>query len=831
MRICLFIITLILSSSFQAQEYRNLTLRWEMQEVGGKQTIPTMLPGSVIHTLVEAGELQDPSQENYENQAQWVSEKDWLFTSQKFNLGKFFDYEHIELEFQNLDTYAEIYINGKLLLSADNYHRTWRIKDAKKHMDPFVNVIEIKFFSPLKKAEEQLQALEHSLPTEAIRSVNRSPQFQYGWDWAPKLVDMGLHSPIKLIAWNNARVQTVNFETISCNKQEAQIKAQIKIEADKATRARGLINVLNDRDELVFTKDIDQNIDEGISSIDFDFTIENPQLWWSWDLGKPHQYKAIFKAKIDGEPNTILNGESYFGVRKIELIQEKDQWGESFYFKLNGKAVYARGANLVPLNLQEHKTDSAQIGELVRNTFKANMNMIRVWGGGIYQDDYFYEQCDKLGILVWQDFMFACAMYPGNENFLNSVKAESEDQLERLKQHACLALWCGNNEVSEGWDRWGWKTGLDKKEIQLIDEAYNTLFLSLLPEQVKKHTSVPYHASSPRFGRGDERYLKEGDAHDWWVWHDAYPFEHFQENIPRFMSEFGFQSIPQESTLRQAIGGELDTNNVSLQAHQKHHKGFPTISTYLHRDFNKTNSFESYAYLSRVQQARGIGMGMRAQRLAPQCMGSLYWQLNDCWPAVSWSSIDSEGQWKPLHYEARRANAPFAFSLKSEAKTINYGVSSLEKYAYYGILRLELFDEFGEMIFQQEETAELEYLDTRAFTTDQLKNEACYAKISFIVNDELVASENFPLIEMKQLQVIDGSSNLKPIQEGEKFRFDLKSAFFTYGLEITANVNGTWSDNFLCLAPGETQSIYFTPDTKTKEIQFQAMSLQRTILK
>ncbi|MDA0882933.1 MAG: glycoside hydrolase family 2 protein, partial [Bacteroidetes bacterium] len=483
------------------------------------------------------------------------------------------------------------------------------------------------------------------------------------------------------------------------------------------------------------------------------------------------------------------------------------------------------------LNIQEHKTDSAQIGALVRDAYNANMNMIRVWGGGIYQDDYFYEQCDKLGMLVWQDFMFACAMYPSNENFLNSVKAESEDQLERLKQHPSIALWCGNNEVSEGWDRWGWKTGLDKKELKLLDEAYNTLFLSLLPEQVKKHTSVPYHASSPSFGRGDERYLKEGDAHDWWVWHDAYPFEHFQENIPRFMSEFGFQSIPQESTLRQAIAGDLDTNNVSLLAHQKHHKGFPTISTYLHRDFNKSNSFQSYAYLSRVQQARGIGMGIRAQRLAPQCMGSLYWQLNDCWPAVSWSSIDSEGQWKALHYEARRANAPFAFDVKSDDNNIHYGISSLEKYAYYGVLRLELFDEFGEKILQQEETAELEYLDGATFDTDKLKNQACYATLSFIVNDELIASENFPLIEMKQLQVIDGSSNLKPIQEGEKFRFDLKSAFFTYGLEITANVNGTWSDNFLCLAPGEARSIYFTPDKTTKEIQFQAMSLQKTILK
>lgn len=802
-----------------------------MKEVGTEQSIPTVLPGSVISTLVEAGQMQDPRQENYENEAQWASERDWLFTSQQFNLGKFYDFDHIELEFQGLDTYAEIYLNGKLVLSTDNYHRTWRIKEAKKHIDPFVNLIEIKFFSPIKKAQEQLQALEHSLPTETIRAVNRSPQFNYGWDWAPKLVDMGLHSPIKLIGWNDARIHNINFETISCDQQEAMIKAQINIEADKPANALGLINVYNDRDELVFSKDIDQNIEKGLNTIDFNFAINNPDLWWSWDLGKPHLYKAIFKIKTDGERTTILNKKTSFGLRTIELVQEKDEWGKSFYFKVNGKALYARGANLVPLNIQEHKTDSAQIGALVRDAYKANMNMIRVWGGGIYQDDYFYEQCDQLGILVWQDFMFACAMYPGNEEFLNSVKAESKDQLERLKQHPSIALWCGNNEISEGWDRWGWKTGLDKKEIKLIDEAYNTLFLSLLPEQVKNHTSVPYHASSPSFGRGDERYLKEGDAHDWWVWHDAYPFEHFQENIPRFMSEFGFQSIPQVSTLRQAIAGDLDTNNVSLLAHQKHHKGFPTISTYLHRDFNKTNSFESYAYLSRVQQARGIGMGMRAQRFAPQCMGSLYWQLNDCWPAVSWSSIDSEGQWKALHYEARRANAPFAFDLKSDDNTIYYGISSLEKYAYYGILRLELFDESGERIFQQEETAELEYLDVATFATDKYKNQACYATLSFIVNDELVSSENFPLIEMKQLQVIDGSSNLKPIQAGDRFSFDLKSAFFTYGLEITANVNGTWSDNFLCLAPGEARSIYFTPDTKTKEIQFQAMSLQKLILK
>lgn len=301
-----------------------------------------------------------------------------------------------------------------------------------------------------------------------------------------------------------------------------------------------------------------------------------------------------------------------------------------------------KGANYIPQNSFQSEVTEQHYEQLLNDVVTANMNMLRVWGGGIYENDVFYEKCDEKGLLVWQDFMFACAMYPGDESFLKNVQQEAIDNVKRLRNFTSIALWCGNNEVSEGWHRWGWQEGRSEPEKEEIWNNYLKIFDTILPNTVNKLSEVPYWETSPKFGRGDIRYITEGNAHDWWVWHDGYPFESLEKNVPRFMSEFGFQAFPSYETIKFINDNDsIDINSPAIKTHQKHQIGFERIKEYMEHDFPVPDNDEDYVYISQLLQAYGIGKGIEAHRRSrPYNMGSLYWQLNDCWPAVSWSSID-----------------------------------------------------------------------------------------------------------------------------------------------------------------------------------------------
>ena len=337
----------------------------------------------------------------------------------------------------------------------------------------------------------------------------------------------------------------------------------------------------------------------------------------------------VFKQK------TLLDQiEAKTGLRTVELATEKDAIGSAFYFKINGIPVYAKGANYIPQNSFQTVVTEKHYEQLLNDVVGANMNMLRVWGGGIYENDLFYELADEKGLLIWQDFMFACAMYPGDPEFLETVQQEAIQNVKRLRNHPAVVLWCGNNESAEGWRRWGWKKGRSKAEKNEIWSHYLKLFDSILPSTVQSYSDTPYWESSPLFGRGNKKHLTQGDAHDWWVWHDGYPFEHFESNIPRFMSEFGFQSFPSLETIK--FINQSDTisfNSDAFKNHQKHAKGFSLIQDYMLRDYKIPSKPEDYVYVSQLLQARGIVKGIEAQRRSrPHCMGSLFWQLNDCWP-------------------------------------------------------------------------------------------------------------------------------------------------------------------------------------------------------
>src|SRR5690606_5840225 len=431
------------------------------------------------------------------------------------------------------------------------------------------------------------------------------------------------------------------------------------------------------------------------------------------NLGEPYLYNIAVRIKKGW---TVLDYKSLDkGLRTIELITEKDSIGESFYFNVNDVPVYIKGSNYVPQNSLQDKVADTDYNRLLDNVVEANMNMIRVWGGGIYENEIFYSLCDEKGILVWQDFMFACAMYPGDKDFLENVKQEAIDNVKRLRNHASIALWCGNNENSEGWSNWHWKDGKTKAQQAEIWNNYIKLFNNILPNIVRDLTdNTSYWETSPKFGRGNPNYNTEGDTHDWFVWHDAYPFEHFEEKVPRFMSEFGFQSFPTYETIKYAsLKESILMDSLAFSLHQKHNKGAELIEEYMKRDFPRPTNLEDYVYMSQLVQAFGITKGMEAHRRAkPYNMGSMYWQLNDCWPAVSWSSIDFLGNWKALHYDTKKSFKNVITSSIVKDDTLKTYIVNDEMKTQMGSLSLRLLDFDGNEIWSVCDTTNVQPLSS-----------------------------------------------------------------------------------------------------------------------
>ena len=437
--------------------------------------------------------------------------------------------------------------------------------------------------------------------------------------------------------------------------------------------------------------------------------IPEPRFWWPAGLGEQNLYRCTMEVRRD---RVLLDStEITFGLRRMDLVTEKDEAGESFKFLVNGVPVFMKGANWIPLDSFLPRPTDDDYRRILTAARDANMNMLRVWGGGVYEREIFYDLCDSLGIVVWQDLMYSCGMYPGDRAFLVSAGAEASCEASRLYGHPCLALFCGNNECGEGWLNWGWREAYSQAQREEISGAYDKLFGSLLPVRIKEAwkgmlhhpNSRRYIESSPRFGRADPRSLTEGDAHYWGVWHDGEPFEVLEEKVPRFMSEFGFQSLPSMRTIEMfTVPEERHLGSTAMLAHQKHPRGYQLIEEYMKRRYRVPERFDDYIYVSQLLQAEGVRIGLEAHRRAmPYCMGSLYWQLNDCWPAVSWSSIDYAGEWKALHYAARRAFAPVLVSpvVKDGLLRVHIVSDRLEELG--GWLTMKLVSFTGETLWRE----------------------------------------------------------------------------------------------------------------------------------
>lgn len=627
------------------------TGQWSFRQANTPDWKPVQIPVSAHTALLQNGMIEDPFWRDNEEKLQWIEREDWEFQTTFDVSPEVLEKKHIELIFKGLDTYAQVFLNDSLLLETDNMFRTWRA-EAKHLLKPAGNTLHIYFESPLKKTDEAWKSLGYELPG-GQRTMTRKAQFHYGWDWGPRFVGCGiLHKP-ELEAWDDFLIENLYIAAQSITLEKARMVARFRYRSD--SKFPVTVAFRDGKRKSVE----DRVIWPGTHTDSVTYDVENPRLWWPVGMGDP----ALYDFTIEVKKGVLLieKQDARVGIRTVELVREKEGKGETFFFRVNGKPVFAKGANYIPQDIFQDRVNPANTKKLLDDVVAANMNMLRVWGGGIYEDDTFYQLCDARGILVWQDFMYACAMYPGSGRFLKTAALEALEQIERLRQHPCIALWCGNNENREAWHNWGWQMQFNEAQRTQLWREYNLLFNDILRTYVENNADgVPYWESSPSYGRANPKSTTEGDSHYWGVWHGEEPFEMFDKKVPRFMSEFGFQSFPEWRTIQSFTEPEdrkLDSKVMLL--HQKHPRGNALIAEYMKRDYRPTKSFEDFVYVSQLLQAEGMRVGLEAHRRnKPYCMGTLYWQLNDVWPVASWSSIDYHGRWKALHYYAREAFKP-----------------------------------------------------------------------------------------------------------------------------------------------------------------------------
>lgn len=643
-RLLVFLVCL-LTHMIQAQN-----LIWHFRHPVKNTRILLGEKGTVQEKLIEIGELPDPFYGENENKFNWIEQYQWEFSSE-IEITDQLKKEFVEIEFPSIDTYASIFINDSLVAQTENAFYTHRFQ-VKEYLKKGKNTIKVIFTPPILYNKEAYYKRSSKLPAPndvgeiAVASMTRKPQYQFGWDWALRMNTIGFWKAAQLISYDDNRLVQAKIETKS-------------LEASHADLVLELIFGVESHQEIRIKSELFGEISGKMVRGKFTHKLElkSPELWWPRGHGEAFLYKD--KILIYNYKNELISSkELTFGVRTTELIQDKDQYGTSFYFKINGKAIFCKGANFIPQDVFPARITDRSTENILEQAYKANFNMIRVWGGGYYQDDVFYETCDKLGLMVWQDFMFACAMYPGDDTFLENVKNELSFQLPRLSAHPSVVYFNGNNEVDVAWKNWGFQiTYLIGPRMQRrMEHDYRKLFQHLAPDLVKKHTFIPYEHTSPLSNWGKAENFNHGTMHYWGVWHGKDPLVDFGLKTGRFNAEYGFQSFPEFSTLRSfSEPKDWDLNSAVMKQHQKSYVGNGMIKKHADPLFGEARNFKEFVYFSQLTQAKAVGIAIVGHRTNfPRCMGTLYWQLNDCWPATTWSSIDYFNNWKALHYEVQR---------------------------------------------------------------------------------------------------------------------------------------------------------------------------------
>jgi len=808
--------------------------RWQFRDTTAKAWLPATVPGCVHTDLLRARQIPDPFFGTNELDLQWIEERDWEYRASFKITAALLAESEIDLVAEGLDTVATVYLNGKRVAATDNMfigHR-WAVK---KLLHAGANELLIVFSSALRYIRENrtdfIVPCEFNDPVGSCVRI-RKQQCQFGWDWGPRFVTAGIWRALRLEARSVNRLAAVRVtQTHTGSPARPAVSLTLAPELARAEQSVTYWVTLTLNGHVVAESD------------DLSVEIPSPQLWWPAGQGAQPLYDLTVTAR-DSAGRELGTITQRLGLRTIVLDRHADQWGESFQFLINGRAVFIKGANWIPVNSFVADLTRADYARDLRAAVLANMNCMRLWGGGIYESEDFYDLCDELGLLVWHDFMFACTLYPGDAAFLASVRAEADYQVKRIRHHACLALWCGNNELFQ----------LNEKVLRenpAYRRAYDDVFHGVLPAALAEHDNVtPYWPTSQ--WRGDwshdnthETGEKRGDTHYWDVWHARQPVKSYEKWALRFCSEFGMQSYASPETQATfAAPGDDNVFGPTMENHQKNRGGNQVILDYVSRRYRFPKSQDDLIYLSQLNQAYCMSTGVEHyRRLMPRCMGAIYWQLNDCWPVASWSSIEFTGRWKALHHIARRFNAPALVSAHvpgDETPIIgNYRRSTANEVRLYtvydapvsakGLLRWDLFTLDGDIVLTGQKNVTLRHGEsTRQKTLDLAKllathnRDRVYLRMALDIDGVTVSEETVFLAAPRFLNLPRPKKTaatiklLTPTKALIAFTSPVFQHRFVFDLPGVAHLT---SDNYFELYPREKKEVvveFTKPVTKAQ---------------
>ncbi len=800
---------------------------WHLCDDSGSIELPGQVPGNVHTDLLAVGLLKDPYFREQELEAQWVAERDWTYRKNFEVDSALLAHESVRLRCEGLDTFATIRINGHEVGRADNMHRTWQF-DVKEALHAGENHIEIRFASvwPYIRENESIRHLEtssHIAHEHPGRPWVRKEQSNFGWDWGPVLVTSGIWREIGLLAFDGPQIADLHLRQ-QHEPGLVSLSASVRLDSPCKAGDHRLEFRLSLDGRIVTTAESRFSGDTACAVVD----VPNPRLWFPAGMGEQPLYVATVR-RLSAKGDLLEEASRRIGLRKIELVRENDPWGESFYFRVNGVPFFAKGSNWIPADALR-RSGAATYRHLLESAVEANQNMIRVWGGGIYEAEHFYDTCDELGLCVWQDFMFACSAYPLDKpDFVENCRAEAVEIVRRLRHHPCLALWCGNNEIEMKWTAFGEK---DVGWPLLPARYYRKWFDEDLASIISTHDpDAAYWPCSPHTPTGDRNDFNDpntGDAHLWDVWHGYQPFEWFRSSTHRFCSEFGFQSYPEPRTV-EAYTAPEDRNITSpvMEFHQRSSDGNRKIIHYMLDWFRMPSGYEAGLWLSQLQQGLAIKYAVEHwRRNMPRCMGALYWQLNDNWPVASWSSIDHQGRWKALHYFAKRFFAPILVSgLESEDPEdgrVEVHLTSDRPAPEDLTLRWTLTATDGAELAGGEKAVEagvrenrlVHTLDCRQALRERSPRETL-VWLELWKGDDLLSHDFVTFVRPKALALEEPGIEADVRPEGDGcFRITLNARRpALWAWTEVSGINVRYSDNFLCLRPGAGREVNVQTDS------------------
>jgi beta-mannosidase len=818
----------------------NIDKGWQYRKLEVKKWSDAVVPGCIHTDLLKDGVIEDPYYRLNEKQQQWIGKTDWEYKT-VFNINdKTLREQNVNIIFDGLDTYADVYLNGEKVLGADNMFRTWSV-DVKPKLKVGQNELRVYFHNVFKVNRPKYDSAAYRLMAFAnndqadvkLNLYSRKAGFHYGWDWGPRLITAGIWRPVKLISWSNYKIDDVYYRQKNVTAQKAEISAEFEVSSSTETNAKMAIS---HEGKILISQNI--NLKPGKNNIVLPFTIPNPKLWWTNGLGEQPLY--TFEATLKSQKGAVDTFQKRIGIRSVEIVREKDAFGKSMYVKLNGVPVFMKGVNYIPQDNFQNRVKKGHYEHILGSAKMANMNMIRVWGGGIYEEDLFYDLCDEYGLLVWQDIMFACGMYPSDDQFLENTKNEVIENVKRLRNHPSIALYCGNNENEISWYNWGWKEKYNEDIQKRYEADLKKLFYQTIPNAIAiADPDRYYHPSSPIAGIGKDRPMEEGDTHYWGVWHGKEPFENFGKNVSRFVSEYGFQSYPEFNSIKKfSIPEDWSLQSDVMHAHQRSMAdegrdkdyGNRLINTYLEMNFNTPKNFETYLYVVQALQAKGVKMAVeshRRQRADNYCMGTLYWQINDCWPVASWSSIDYYGKWKGLHYIVKKAYEQVltTFSEK-DGKLGVYIVSDNLDPLPNAELTVQALDFKGNEIWSKNTTVTIKPNTSSEYISIDIKDlygkhdgKSVYVKAVVKAKGQVLSENRYFFDTEKNLNLPPDEITYTAKKISEGYELTLNSKTFAKYVMISSDMDDFFlSDNYFDLDAGESKSVVIKTKTSFNDM-------------